>query len=145
MWAYQAFTVIWLTFGLGYIFMIVTVIADNLSKPARKAVKKFRVAEQKLLSNKILQELLDMKEQGDRRGSDPYTQASSTSAEDEHDNDFAAGDRASSKPRSSSLDFLPEGAIINLDWNNVISDHVILLISRTLTPPPPPIKQFSFP
>ena len=115
MWAYQAFTVIWLTFGLGYIFMIVTVIADNLSKPARKAVKKFRVAEQKLLSNKILQELLDMKEQGDRRGSDPYTtQASSTSAEDEHDNDFgAAGDRASSKPRSGSLDFLPEGAIVN--------------------------------
>ena len=63
MWAYQAFTVTWLVFGLGYIFMIVTVIADNLRKPARKAVKKFRVAEQKVLSNKILQELLDMKEQ----------------------------------------------------------------------------------
>ena len=62
MWAYQAFTVTWLVFGLGYIFMIVTVIADNLRKPARKAVKKFRVAEQKVLSNKILQELLDMKE-----------------------------------------------------------------------------------
>ena len=63
MWAYQAFTVTWLVFGLGYIFMIVTVIADNLRKPARKAVKKFRVAEQKVLSNKILQELLDMREQ----------------------------------------------------------------------------------
>ena len=61
MWAYQAFTVTWLVFGLGYIFMIVTVIADNLRKPARKAVKKLRVAEQMVLSNKILQELLDMK------------------------------------------------------------------------------------
>merc|ERR1719237_860008 len=83
--------------------MIVTVIADNLRKPARKAVKKFRVAEQKVLSNKILQELLDMKEQ-DRRGSDPYSHAQGnwTSAEDENDNDFAAEERSSSKPRSSS-------------------------------------------
>jgi hypothetical protein len=58
---YEACTIIWITFGLGYVFMIITVIADNLRRPARKAIKKIKVAE-KIMTERIVQELLSMKE-----------------------------------------------------------------------------------
>ena len=37
---YLAGVFIWIIFGLGYVFMIIGIIADGIKKPARKAVKK---------------------------------------------------------------------------------------------------------
>jgi len=39
-YVYLAGVFIWIVFGLGYLFMIIGVIADGLKKPARKAAKK---------------------------------------------------------------------------------------------------------
>ncbi|XP_040581421.1 uncharacterized protein [Lepeophtheirus salmonis] len=37
---YESFILIWIMFGLGYIFMIITIITDGIRKPVRRAVKK---------------------------------------------------------------------------------------------------------
>ncbi len=61
---YQIMLIVWIIFGLGYVFMLVGVIADNLQKPARSAAKRFRRAE-KIFTSKVLQEIVVMKtEQG---------------------------------------------------------------------------------
>ncbi len=39
---YQIALFVWIIIGLGYVFMIVGVIADNLKKPAKSAVKRFK-------------------------------------------------------------------------------------------------------
>jgi hypothetical protein len=44
-------------FGLGYIFMIVGIITDGISTPARKAAKKLAEAE-KIMIEKIIRELI---------------------------------------------------------------------------------------
>ena len=49
--------IIWILFGLGYIFMIVTVITDGISKPARKAAKKLAEAEKVMLA-RIVKEII---------------------------------------------------------------------------------------
>ena len=51
---YEIGMIVWIVFGLGYIFMIITVIADALRKPARKAAKTFN-ARRKVMMTKILQ------------------------------------------------------------------------------------------
>ena len=40
-YVYLAGVFIWIVFGLGYIFMIISIIADGLKQPAKKAFKKF--------------------------------------------------------------------------------------------------------
>ncbi len=57
---YQIALIVWIVFGLGYVFMIVGVIAENLKKPARSAARRFRKAE-KAMTSKILQEIVIMK------------------------------------------------------------------------------------
>ena len=58
---YESFLVIWIVFGLGYVFMIVTVIADALRKPARKAVKTFRGAAERVFMGRVVNEILQQR------------------------------------------------------------------------------------
>ena len=60
-YVYLAGVFIWIVFGLGYIFMIIGIIADGIKEPAKKAVKKLAQAEKVILS-KVLQEIVDIKE-----------------------------------------------------------------------------------
>jgi hypothetical protein len=53
--------VFWILFGLGYIVMIIGIITHGLSSPARKAAKKFAVAE-KILFEKIIREIVAKRE-----------------------------------------------------------------------------------
>ena len=57
---YEIGLVVWIIFGLGYIFMIITVISDGLKRPARKAAKRLKRAE-KVMVSRILHEILDMR------------------------------------------------------------------------------------
>ena len=57
---YLAGVFIWIIFGLGYVFMIIGVIADGIKKPARKAVKKLAQAEKAILA-RVLQEIVAIK------------------------------------------------------------------------------------
>lgn len=57
---YEIGLIVWIIFGLGYIFMIINVITDGLKKPARKAAKRLRKAE-KVMVARILQEIVIMK------------------------------------------------------------------------------------
>lgn len=70
---YETGLIIWILFGLGYIFMIITIITESIKTPARKAVKKIAEAE-KIMVTKILRELIIKKSKPDsdfdsRRGS----------------------------------------------------------------------------
>lgn len=58
--AYEVGMIVWIVFGLGYIFMIVTVIADSLRRPARRAAKRIKAAE-KVMVSRILHEIMLMK------------------------------------------------------------------------------------
>ena len=55
---YEIFIFIWVLFGLGYLFMIITVISDGLSFPAKQAAKKLKTAERQLVT-KILTEVMN--------------------------------------------------------------------------------------
>ena len=57
---YLAGVFVWIIFGLGYIFMIIGIIADGIKQPARKAVKKLAQAEKAILA-RVLQEVVDIK------------------------------------------------------------------------------------
>ena len=57
---YEISLVVWIIFGLGYIFMIITIITDSMRKPARSAAKRFRKAE-KVMVTRILDEILEIK------------------------------------------------------------------------------------
>ena len=57
---YQIFIIVWIIFGLGFLFMIITLIADGLKKPAKSATKKFKQA-QKVMFTRVLQEILVMR------------------------------------------------------------------------------------
>lgn len=57
---YEGALIVWIIFGLGYLFMIVTVITDGIRAPARKAVKRLAAAEKALMA-KVLTEVLVMK------------------------------------------------------------------------------------
>ena len=56
---YNFCIVTWIIFGLGYIFMIITVIADNLRRPASKAVRKLK---EEVMATKIIEEVLAIRE-----------------------------------------------------------------------------------
>ena len=60
MYVYETFVVIWITFGLGYVLMIIMAISDGLKKPASKVAKGFRKAE-KVLLEKVLTEVVALK------------------------------------------------------------------------------------
>ena len=49
--------IIWILFGLGYLFMIVSVITDGIKTPARKAIKKLAEAKKVILA-RILREIM---------------------------------------------------------------------------------------
>ena len=51
------YLIIWILFGLGYIFMIISVITDGIKTPARKAVKKLAEAEKVMLA-RIVREIV---------------------------------------------------------------------------------------
>ena len=59
-YVYDTAIVIWIIFGLGYVFMIIGLITETLRKPARRAVKKLRVAEKAVIA-KVLQEIVLIK------------------------------------------------------------------------------------
>ena len=63
-WAefYQACLMIWITFGLGYVFMLIAIIAEGLQKPARSAAKRFK-ARRRMAMGKVVEELTKMKEE----------------------------------------------------------------------------------
>ena len=60
LYVYETFVVIWITFGLGYVLMIIMAISDGLKKPASKVAKGFRKAE-KVLLEKVLTEVVALK------------------------------------------------------------------------------------
>ena len=59
-YVYLVFTVVWIIFGLGYVFMIIGVITDGLKAPAKKAAKKLAKAEKAVIA-KVLQEIVLIK------------------------------------------------------------------------------------
>jgi len=57
---YEAGIILWIIFGLGYIFLLITIITDMIKKPAQKATKKLKAAEKQLVS-KILHEIIALR------------------------------------------------------------------------------------
>ena len=57
---YEIGQVVWIIFGLGYIFMLINMIADILRKRGRGAAKRIRRG-QKVMTTRILQELVNSK------------------------------------------------------------------------------------
>ena len=58
MWAYRAFTVVWLVFGLGYMFMITEHLSEGqyvqiIRKVSKKLSKRFSKAKQKVPGTRI--------------------------------------------------------------------------------------------
>ena len=60
LYVYEIFVVIWIIFGLGYVFMIIGELMEGLRAPARKAAKKLRKAE-KVILEKVLHEVVLIK------------------------------------------------------------------------------------
>ena len=60
LYIYETFVIIWITFGLGYVLMIILAISDGLKKPAAKVAKKLRKAE-KVVLEKVLNEVVALK------------------------------------------------------------------------------------
>ena len=65
---YEIFIIIWITFGLGYVLMIILAISDGLRKPASKVAKKLAKAE-KVVLEKVLHEVVILKRS--RKGHHP--------------------------------------------------------------------------
>ena len=57
---YQIYNFVWILFGLGFLFMMIAMIAENLKKPAKNATKRFKKA-QKVMFTRVLQEILVMR------------------------------------------------------------------------------------
>ena len=60
LYIYETFVIIWITFGLGYVLMIILAISDGLKNPAAKVAKKLRKAE-KVVLEKVLTEVVALK------------------------------------------------------------------------------------
>ena len=60
LYVYEVFVVIWIIFGLGYVFMIIGELMEGLRAPAKKAVKKLKKAE-KVILERVLHEIVVMK------------------------------------------------------------------------------------
>ena len=61
-WAivYEIMLMIWITFGLGYLVMLISLITKSLRKPAKRAAKTFKKAE-KILVDRIINEIVIMR------------------------------------------------------------------------------------
>ena len=57
---YETVIVAWIIFGLGYVIMIINIIADGLKAPAKKIARKIHKTE-KAIYAKVLQELILIK------------------------------------------------------------------------------------
>ncbi len=57
---YEIAVVVWIIFGLGYVFMIINVISQGMKAPARRAAKRLALAEKALMA-KVLEELVVIK------------------------------------------------------------------------------------
>ena len=57
---YETIVVAWIIFGLGYVIMIINIIADGLKAPAKKIARKLHKTE-KAIYAKVLQELILIK------------------------------------------------------------------------------------
>ena len=60
LYVYEIFVVIWIIFGLGYVFMIIGELMEGLRSPARKAAKKLRKA-RKVILERVLHEVVLIK------------------------------------------------------------------------------------
>ena len=57
---YEAAVIVWIIFGLGYVIMIINIIADGLKAPARK-IKTFATKTEKAIMSKIFEEIVIIK------------------------------------------------------------------------------------
>ena len=57
---YEVLIIIWIIFGLGYIFMVISLLTSGFIAPAKKAAQKFREAEKQLMT-KIMHEVVALR------------------------------------------------------------------------------------
>lgn len=54
---YEVGIIIWITFGLGYVFMVISVITSAITKPTRKALGKLKAADRQMLARMLKHQL----------------------------------------------------------------------------------------
>jgi len=63
---YEIGLVVWIIFGLGYIFMVIAVITEALRKPAKSAARRFKRGRRAMMA-RVLTEVVNMKVNGQQR------------------------------------------------------------------------------